>query len=213
MNCRIVRSMKIPSALRVSLISALVLFPAARASAQAPQISGFAGYQFGGGFSSPVSGRPFDLGSGLAWGGALDIPINKTWRLEGLYSRQDTEITGAGLPGFNPSVRVERYMLGFEEEQHPSERLRPFGVILLGATRFVPKDSLYDPETHFAAVLGLGFKYYASQHVGFRFEGRASYTVVDAAGGAICGNGTCLLAFNGSGVWQGDVSGGLFLGF
>ena len=205
--------MKLRFLLQIVVLSPLLLAPATRAAAQAAQVGAFAGYQFGGGFTSSSTGTKYSLGGDLSWGGTLDVPINETWRFEALYSRQDTEVKASGFTGLLPNVRVERYMVGFEEEQNPKEKLRPFGVVLLGATRFVPKDTLYGPNTHFGALLGLGFKYYASPHVGLRLEGRVSYTVTQTGSGAICSNGTCLFAFSASGFWQGDASGGLFLSF
>lgn len=205
--------MNLRSLLRIVPLPILVLIPAARVAAQSVQVGAFAGYQFGGAFTSSFTGTKYSLGGDLSWGGTLDVPINDTWRFEALYSRQDTEIKASPFTGLLPNVRVERYMVGFEEEQHPKEKLRPYGVVLLGATRFVPKDTLYQPNTHFAALLGLGFKYYASPHVGLRLGGSVSYTVTQTGSGAICSNGTCLFAFSASGFWQGDASGGLFLSF
>ncbi len=49
--------------------------------------------------------------------------------------------------------------------------------------------------------------------MGLRFEARGLYTLVRASGGVFCANGSCLFAFSGSGLWQGDVSGGLILAF
>ena len=44
-------------------------------------------------------------------------------------------------------------------------------------------------------------------------EARGFYTLVKGEGGMACANGTCLFAFSGNGLWQGDVSVGLILAF
>jgi hypothetical protein len=49
--------------------------------------------------------------------------------------------------------------------------------------------------------------------VGLRLETRGYWTLVSGEGGVACVNGSCLFAFSGSGLWQGDVNGGLVLAF
>ena len=47
----------------------------------------------------------------------------------------------------------------------------------------------------------------------WRFEARGFYTPVTSGGGAICSNGRCTFAYSGSGMFQGDVSGGVVFVF
>jgi hypothetical protein len=79
--------------------------------------------------------------------------------------------------------------------------------------RFVPGAGEYDSVTKFGGGVGLGVKTFFAKNVGLRLEGRAFYTLVKGEGGAFCVNGSCLFAFSGSGLWQGDVSAGLILAF
>jgi hypothetical protein len=71
----------------------------------------------------------------------------------------------------------------------------------------------YDSATKFGAGVGLGVKSYFSKNIGLRLEARGFWTLVQGEGGVACVNGDCLFAFSGSGLWQGDFSGGLIIAF
>ena len=91
--------------------------------------------------------------------------------------------------------------------------MRWFGTIWFGATRFVPGLSGYDATTKFGAGIGLGVKTFFSRNVGLRLEARGFYTLVKGDSGSLCADGHCLVVFSGTGLWQGDVNGGLILAF
>ena len=194
------------------IVLASACLAAADARAQTIQLAPFAGYQFGGSFSSPALQASLSLESGLDYGGTMDIAISKTWRAELLYSRQETQI-GLDAPGANSfDLTVERYMAGVMEERGENKS-RFFGVALAGVTRFVPGLPGFDTNSHFTLGVGLGLKHFFSDHIGLRGEVRGFYTFTDTNGGVFCAGGTCLFLFSGSGLWQGDVAGGLILAF
>lgn len=199
------RSVRMPAALAVAL-----LLGATPARAQSVQITPFVGYAFGGSVRDTVLDESRSFDAALDYGGTLSFPISESWRFELLYSRQETKL--AGGPGSSFDVTIERYLGGFQEEKG-DERLRWFGTVWFGATRFVPGLGGYDSETKFGAGVGLGVKTFPVKNVGLRFEARGFYTLVKGEGGAFCANGTCLFAFSGTGLWQGDVSAGLILAF
>jgi hypothetical protein len=176
------------------------------------QLAPFAGYHFGGSVQSEVLDREFSFGNGLDYGGTIDIALGDSWRLELLYLRQDTSLEGSGLDGSAFDITVERYMIGIEEEKGEGS-VKAFGVLLAGATRFVPDFGDASSELYFSAGLSLGVKSFFTRNVGLRLEGRAFYTVVDSGGGVFCSGGECFFRFSGSGIWQGDVSGGLIIAF
>ena len=208
---------------------ALVLLVAARAASaqggQAPpageaepeavfggrvEVSPFAGFQFGGSVSSTGSGRRVELGSGFAWGGTVDIAVAPGWRIELLYSRQETELQNR-FDGELVQLGVERYMAGIQEEQGDG-RTRFIGVFLLGATRFAPGLDGYDSDVRFSGAVSLGIKHFVTPRLGLRAEARGFYVDVNGGAGLICAGG-CLFVFNGDGLWQGDVTGGITLAF
>jgi hypothetical protein len=196
------------------MLPLLVLALFARdARAAEVELAPFAGIQFGGHVDSPVYGGSFSLDESVDFGATLDIAIDEVWRVEVLYSRQESELRRrGGLPPVFP-LTVERYMVGIMEELESDSAVRFFGVGLVGATRLIPPDFDGGGELRFAAGLSLGAKVRASKRLGFRFEARAFYTVFDSDGTILCGAGTCLFDFDGSGLWQGDVTGGLVLRF
>jgi hypothetical protein len=174
------------------------------------QLAALAGWGFGGSVQNVTLEQAYSFQAAPVFGGALDIKLSAGWNVELYYSRQQSEL-GAGL-GPAIDVTLERYLAGIQEEKG-SERFRWFGTFYVGATRFVPGISGFDSDTRFTGGIGLGAKAFFSKNVGLRFEARGFYTVVDAEGGFICGGGTCLFSFSGSGLWQGDVGGGLILAF
>jgi hypothetical protein len=193
------------SALAVSFL----LAAAGEARAQAVQITPFAGWAFGGSVRDAAVGDSRSFDAALAYGGTISFPMNEGWRFELLYSRQPTKIQNGPLPSLD--VAIERYLGGFQEEKGEGN-VRWFGTVWFGATRFVPGGA-YDSVTKFGGGVGLGVKTFFAKNVGLRLESRAFYTLVKGEGGAFCVNGSCLFAFSGSGLWQGDVSGGLILAF
>jgi hypothetical protein len=168
------------------------------------EVAPFAGLQFGGSVRS-FSGAKASVGTGLDYGGTVDVRFADSWRIELLYSRQETELGG------DFEATIERFMAGVSEEHlHGSTRF--FGEALLGATRFVPGFSGFGSDSLFTMSLGLGVKHLFTEHVGVRAEARGFYLVTEAGGGIFCSGG-CLFTFSGSGLFQGDVSAGLLLAF
>jgi hypothetical protein len=204
--------MERPSRVVRAVLAGAFLLTAAVSSAQRVQVAPFAGFTFGGSVVSGEAGRLYAFESGLAWGGCVDVAIDESWRGELLYSRQDTTLRAreAAAPAFD--VRVERYLLGVQQEKGEGS-IRYFGTLLLGATRFVPGLGASDADTRFAGGLALGAKTFFARNVGLRLEARALYTVVESGGGVFCAGGRCLFRFSSSGIWQGDVSGGLVFAF
>ncbi len=176
------------------------------------QIAPFAGYQFGGSIWSETLDRKYSIQSGLDYGGTIDVALGESWRFELLYLRQETSLESSGIAGPSFDITIERYMVGLEEEKGEGS-VKVFGVLLAGATRFVPAFADASSEMYFSAGLSLGVKSFLTRNVGLRFEGRAFYTRVGGGGGVFCTAGQCLFSFSGSGIWQGDVSGGLIIAF
>lgn len=190
--------------------AALLLAPAG-ARAQSVQITPFAGYAFGGSVRDVAFDEERSFESALAYGGSISFPISESWRFELLYSRQPTRLEGGLAAPFD--VTIERYLAGFQEEKGEGGNVRWFGSAWFGATRFVPDIGGFDATTKFGAGVGLGVKTFLTKNVGLRFEARGFFTLVRGDSGSFCSNGECLVVFSGTGLWQGDVSGGLILAF
>jgi len=191
------------------LATAAFLGAVGPATAQQVEVAPFAGVQFGGSFESPAAGA-YAIGTGPVFGGTVDIAIAPSWRVELLYSRQATELSNP-LQAARFDLKVERYMVGIEEEK--GDRARFFGVFLLGVTRFVPGFGGYDSDERFTLGLSLGVKTSLSRRLGLRAEARGFFVNVSSYGATVCSNGTCLFHLNASGLWQGDVTAGVTLAF
>jgi hypothetical protein len=190
---------------KLLLLAAIVVSPAARVRAGDVSIAPFVGFQYGGALQSTSSGRA-SLGVGLQYGATLDIPFRDRWGIDFLFARQESELSSVPRVGF----AVERYMAGIREEKGDG-RFRFRGNFFLGATRLA-LDGL-GSDVRFTGALGLGTSMALTPRVALRADARAYYTVASFAGGSACVNGSCLYAFAGSGVWQGDVTAGLELTF
>jgi hypothetical protein len=179
------------------------------AQAQTAEVAALGGIGFGGSLASPVSGGSMDIGAGLAYGGAINTQLSSTWRIEGLFLRQESRVSEEGL-GTEIDVAQERYLAGFQEEL-PWGKARAFGTFLIGATRLAPAAS--DDEWWFTIGLGLGVKTRLSARLGLRFEARGYYIPVSGRGVTVCGTGGCALAYSVSGMFQGDITAGMLIGF
>jgi len=179
------------------------------AAAQPTEVTGFIGIGFGGSLTSPATGGSIEIEVGPVYGGAISTPLSGTWRFEGLFSRQESQVAGERSGG-HVHVAQERYLAGFQEEMAWG-KARAFGTFLIGATRSVPDGA--DDELWFTLGLGLGVKTRLSARVGLRFEARGYYTPVTAGGTTVCGAGGCFFKYTGSGVFQGDITAGVFFGF
>jgi hypothetical protein len=198
------RSIALSSAFLVAVMCA-----AADVRAQTVEVAPFVGLGFGGPLVLPAIDEAFSIRSGVTYGVTVDVPIAPVWRFEALYSRQESRASSASA-GVSLGLDVERYRAGVQEEEAWRD-VRFFGTFLAGATRFVP--SGYDSEIWFSIAVGLGVKTFPTNRIGLRFDARGFYTPVMIGGAAMCGNGRCAFAYTGSGVFQGDVSGGVIVVF
>jgi hypothetical protein len=189
----------------------VALAAAGEARGQSVHVSVFGGLQFGGSLIEKAGADRCSLEEGFAWGGTVEVEFAPAWRLAALYSRRETTIeTVLGRP--LSGLKVEHYMAGIQEEKGEG-RVRWIGTALVGATRLVPRAPSLGSDLRFAAGLELGVKYFVSDRLGLRAQARGFYTFVEADTDALCVNGRCIFAFSGSGMAEGDVSGGLVLAF
>jgi hypothetical protein len=189
-------------------LAACVLLSAAPLQAGEVELSPFAGLQYGGHLQSTADDARFSFNESAVFGATMDIALDDRWRVELLYSRQETELqSSAGRVRASFPQVVERYMVGIQEELTYESAWSFFGVALAGATRLVPGVAGTESDLRFGVALSLGTKVIVARRLGFRFEARGFYTVVDAGGAVYCSPGVCLFKFAGSGIWQGDVTG------
>jgi hypothetical protein len=181
-------------------------------SAQAVEITPFAGYRFGGGFFELLTAQPIDLDGTFALGAVLNVQLTEGVRFEGLYSHQRAELIVPA--GFGPQARVEvnvDHWLGGALQEFGRGRARPFVTGLIGLTRYASET---DSEIRLAASAGGGVKLLPANRVGVRLDGRVLATLVDADGTVYaCVVGGCLLALHADVVWQAEFTAGVVIRF
>lgn len=182
------------------------------------ELTPFLGYRAGGGFEEFPLGPDLDIEQSSSYGLILDIPLGGGGsQLEIMWSRQSTELDAGGplvsLPLFDIDIDYFHvggvYNWGYEED-----KIRPFVLGTLGVTLLSPEPSSLDSETNFSAGFGGGVKVFASDHVGFRFEGRGYLTFLDSTGsGIFCGPSGCLVGVSSDVLGQFEGRAGLIIAF
>jgi len=159
------------------------------------ELTPFAGYSFGGGFTDNTTGLDLDVDEGPSFGLILGIPATRDSRYELFYSLQKTELKGEGFFGGDTLFDLDIHYLHIGGTYLlPGGRVRPFIGGGLGLTHFVPDGPGLDSKTYFSLSLGGGAQIPISKRVGLRFEGRGFLTILPdqtdifcvSSGGATC---------------------------
>lgn len=198
--------------MNLRLILVLLGFVAATASqAQTVNVSPFAGYRFGGSLQNTTTGNSMSIEDAMSYGIELDIdPTESGLKLSLLWSQQDTSLN-LGSPSYSEQdLNVSEFMVGAIQELY-DDKFRPYVGAYLGASYFdMPA---YDDELYFGFGIVVGMNYYFTRNVGVNLGLRGFGTVVDSTGGFICADGVCLAEWSADVVWQGEVSGSIFISF
>ncbi len=185
-------------------LSFLFLFSAASTQAQELEVTPTVGYFWGGTF------RTYDgdlkLGSGMNWGLTVDYSISPVTLVAAWWTMSRTEGTFNRYLGEseNFNLTTNYIQLGVVQEMNYGEAFRPYGVFTMGTTIFSPEDR--GSYWQFSLGLGGGLKYYISDKIGIRAQGRLLLPVYFSGGGYWGGYGTYGSA---SAIAQGDVTLGL----
>lgn len=184
------------------------------------ELTGFVGYLWGGGVD--IVGGQISTEAAADFGGILGIRIRRDAMLEFSYTRQNSKLLLKNLSGFvqeSTDLGIDYFQIGMlGEARQLSGPAVPFISFSLGATHYNPTASNFagfaiSDEWRFSTILGGGVKALFSEHVGVRAQGRLLATFLNSGGGMWCGGGGCSLGVFGTGVLQGEVSGGLVLAF
>jgi hypothetical protein len=197
------------------IVCLLVLGVAAPAAAQTFELTPFGGWRFGGTFEELETGADLDLDEALSYGVILSIPWNDPpgSRVELIWSRQDTEVSGAGAG--DPVLGLDVQYLhigGMVPFKTPNDRLNTLISGGLGATYMRPGTDGAGSEVGFSLSAGLGLLYHVSDHIGIRLEARGWFTFTEGDTAVFCAGG-CVIAFSGSGFGQGELTAGLQIAF
>lgn len=178
------------------------------------ELTPFTGYQFGGEVEDFTTGATLELKETSNFGFILGIGEEGSGtQTEVYFSRQKTEIEGSGA--FSAAslfdLDVDYYHIGGSAIVNETENLQPFIAASIGATHFRPEASGVSSETKFSLGIGGGVKYFVSDRVGLRAEGRAMGTFIDHEAAAFCAGGNCLVVGGSEMLWQFNGIVGLIL--
>jgi hypothetical protein len=198
----------------ILVVLGLVLACAPRLRAQdlAFEISPYYGYRFGGAVQNSLNGKTYSFQDSPAYGLFLDVgPTNSDLKLEVMWSRQDTHLDLQGLGGAGRvNLSIDQIQIGASSETG-GEHLRGYLSGMLGGTYFSPEG--FDTDLRFSLGVGGGAKYYFTRNIALRADLRGFCTFVDTSSAFISHNGTTVVGFSGSTMWQGQATLGLSIVF
>ena len=97
----------------------------------------------------------------------------------------------------------------FHDKAQPG--IEPFVGAGIGITYMSPDglDSETDPLLNFVA----GYKFFLTENLGVRIEGRAYAPALESDAAIFCGNGACIARVESEGFWQYELNAGVALRF
>lgn len=200
----------------VLLVALLVLLPAPVRAGWGVELTPFAGFRFGGGFTDNTTGIDLDADEGKSFGLILGIPATHETRYELFYSFQATELKGGGiLPGDTLFDLDIHYLHIGGTYLLPGERVRPFIGGGLGLTYFSPDGPGLDSKVYFSLSLGGGAQIPISKRVGLRLEGRGFLTILPDSTDLFCvssGGAACAVRVQGDVFGQVELLAGISFG-
>jgi len=173
--------------LAAAFLLSSVLVPGEAGAGWGLEITPYSGYAIGGSFEDNTTGARLDVREGGIFGLALDLSDSPETQYELFYGFQRTRVTGGGTLGGDPLFDLDIHYLHLGGTYMFSrDKVRPYVVGGLGATRFVPHGSGMDPKTCFSLSLGVGAKIPIAGHVDLRIEGRGLLTVLPDSTEVFC---------------------------
>ncbi len=193
-------------------LSLLFMFSVSSAQAQELEITPTVGYFWGGKLRTYYG--ELRLGEGMNYGLTVDYSVAPGTLFEAFWTINTSEVNyyEYGFKDFTDKFNITtNYIhLGVVQEMNYGEAFRPYGVFTMGTTIFSPER--YSTVWQFSLGLGGGLKYYISDRIGIKVQGRLLLPVYFRGGGVWCGTGGCGYGLSaGTAIAQGDVTAGLVI--
>lgn len=198
-----------------SLIPAflLVLFCVPAAAFAAVELTPLLGFLAGGDIEAPDD-PDYDFDKDSNWGVSLGIPLVAADQLEFLYAEYETALRTDGPDGLRAAVVDFTYahIGGLWENGGSPGSL--FAAASVGILDIDPQGGVYSSDTFPSLGLGGGGKYFFTDHIGIRGEGRVFANWIDGSRDVFCNQETgCLGRVSGSFLWQFQAAVGLAIRF
>lgn len=193
--------------------AAITAAPASAQTQTGPEkennVTVYAGYRFGGGFTDTTTGKTWELTEGPSFAVAADFGIDRKTQWELFVSHRNSALRASGFSpaADNIGVGITYYHVG---GTYFFEEVGKGGYIVggLGLTNFSPNRSGLTSETRGSLNLGIGFMAPLGQHLALKVEARGYATLVDSSGGFFCSGG-CVVQIKGTTITQGEVMAGI----
>lgn len=200
------------------LLSHLFLLIAFAGLGQEVQINPYAGYFLGGklhGYDSDAlfGGGP-DFGLGLSYG----VGRRKNIEVSYTVAASDVEFEGGSIAAGGENNMTFGYIqIGYVQDfplKQTEADVRPFLLVTIGAAYLNPKNDDYTTAWRFSTALGGGLKYFFTDRIGIRVQGRLLLPFFFSGAGFYCGTGGCGTSVESfSSLAQGAFDGGLVIKF
>jgi hypothetical protein len=180
------------------IIAVVVALTSQVCNARQWEISPLIGYTFGGTFQEGDTGTKLDIKESPNVALAIDAEYEPDTQIEFYFSRQATKLKAdldadseddpeadIFLSSGETLFDLDVYYIqigGTYMWQEKENGFQPYIVGTFGITHFVPRDSDYDPATRPSLGLGLGARFWLTQHIGLRVEGRGFATLFNSGG-------------------------------
>ena len=208
--------------LMISGLLAMILFLPVKSSAQI-EITPFGGYMFNG--KVPFVQGDLKFSDEFDYGVILGIPIRYGVMAEISYTH--SESTASWVPSFyyadeypadKFNMNINFFQVGAIKQMEIDDGFSGFAGLTLGAAYYNTTTQGLSDLWRFALGPKAGLKYFFSDAIGLRIQGRMLFPIYAGGVGAYCGIGTggsgCGLSVGGSSlVIQGDLSLGVVFRF
>ena len=171
----------------------------------------FGAYSVSESFDNQTTGERAKVGSGAAFGVALDYGLDPTRQLQLFYGQQNTTLDpGGGVGRFDFDIRY-LHLGGTYFFEGPGLH-GPYAVGGLGATHLSPQLGGLRSETRASLNVGFGYLYPLGSAVALRAEARAFVTLLNSSSVLFCSGG-CTVFLSGDAFVQGQAMLGLTVKF
>lgn len=180
------------------------------------ELTPFGGYMFNGKVKFIQGDLKFS--DEFDYGIVLGIPIRHGVTAELSYTHSESKASwvpsyyyAPDFPAANFRVNINYFQIGVIKDMEIEEDFYGFGGLTLGAAYYNTTTSGLSDLWRFAVGLQAGLKYFFTDAVGLRLQGRMLFPIYAGGVGAYCGIGTggssCGLGVSGTAlVLQGDLS-------
>ncbi len=177
------------------------------------EITPIIGYTFGGSFEEVYDDIDLEIDESESYGIIIGITNDYDAQFEFLFSHQPTvlkidEGPFAGDPLFD--LDIQYFHIGGTYAPN-RDNLNFYVSGGFGLTHMNP--DIGNSETKFSLSLGAGIKFFLTDHIGLRFEGRGFGTYYNGSSAIFCDNGNCTIHVTGDMLWQFTVFSGLIVRF